>query len=132
MSYASLVILFNDNKQILLLKRSRGVDSFAGMWGFPGGKREDGETSLDAAIREVEEETTLKILPKDLAYIFTMQREPGKDLIFFIAKNWKGNVLIDHESEAYEWRSAKNMQTNDIVPTPKIVFDMIEAWSEMF
>ena len=65
MAYASLVIIFNKKNEVLLLKRSEKVDSFRGLWGFPGGKREDGELSLEAAVREVKEETDLDILKKD-------------------------------------------------------------------
>ena len=43
MSYASLVIIFNNENKILLLKRSQKVDSYRGMWGFPGGERGEKE-----------------------------------------------------------------------------------------
>lgn len=47
-------IIFTDGKQILLLQRANGEDKDT--WGQPGGQVEDGETSIDAAIREAQEE----------------------------------------------------------------------------
>ncbi len=47
-------IIFNENKQLLLIKRK-------GFWDLPKGKAEKGEKIRDTAIREVEEETNVKI-----------------------------------------------------------------------
>jgi len=47
-------ILFTDGKQVLLLKRADG--DHQGTWGQPGGEVEPGETTVDAAIREAQEE----------------------------------------------------------------------------
>lgn len=42
-------------KQVLLVKRLKEPD--AGLWGFPGGHVDLGETAMDAASRELHEET---------------------------------------------------------------------------
>jgi len=47
-------ILFTDGKQILLLKRAAG--DHKGTWGQPGGQADPGETTIDAAVREAQEE----------------------------------------------------------------------------
>jgi 8-oxo-dGTP diphosphatase len=47
-------IIFTDGKQLLLLKRADG--DHRGKWGQPGGEVEPGETAIDAAIREAQEE----------------------------------------------------------------------------
>lgn len=51
-------ILCHDNK-ILLLRRDFDDDSFPGFWCFPGGRIEDGEDTINALYREVEEETSI-------------------------------------------------------------------------
>ncbi|HDK7167461.1 TPA: NUDIX domain-containing protein [Clostridium botulinum] len=50
------IVIFNDKKQILLQKRSD-----VGLWGIPSGHVEPGETVINAAIREVFEETGLHV-----------------------------------------------------------------------
>lgn len=44
-----------DAGRVLLVQRSKDPD--AGLWGFPGGHVMAGETALDAALRELREET---------------------------------------------------------------------------
>ncbi|MBX3181275.1 MAG: (deoxy)nucleoside triphosphate pyrophosphohydrolase [Polyangiaceae bacterium] len=46
--------------RILIAKRARGAHQ-GGLWEFPGGKIEPGETAAQAATREVLEETGLRI-----------------------------------------------------------------------
>jgi 8-oxo-dGTP diphosphatase len=52
------------NSQTLLVRRANPPD--AGMWGFPGGKIEFGETVKDAAIRELLEETGVHAEAQDI------------------------------------------------------------------
>ena len=58
--------VFNDSGEVLLQRRG---DS--GLWGFPGGAVEIGETPQMAAIREVKEETGLDVEVKSLIGIYT-------------------------------------------------------------
>jgi 8-oxo-dGTP pyrophosphatase MutT (NUDIX family) len=48
-------VFFTNGKKVLLLKRSGKGDN-GGTWGLPGGKLEEGESSIDGAIREAKEE----------------------------------------------------------------------------
>lgn len=46
--------------QVILTQRPETMPSHAGQIAFPGGKREKGETALEAALRETQEEVGLK------------------------------------------------------------------------
>ena len=48
--------------RVLLVQRKNPPD--AGLWGFPGGHVEPGETALDAAARELLEETGIRARPR--------------------------------------------------------------------
>ena len=61
---AGILIVSNTGK-ILFLKRGPGSD-YPGLWAFPGGRVEDGETTEDAAIRETEEEAGYKANARNL------------------------------------------------------------------
>ena len=54
-------IMFNEKKQILMGKRSTN-GTFPGIWEFPGGKVEYGETVSECLSREWKEELNLSIL----------------------------------------------------------------------
>lgn len=60
--------------QVLLIERAKYP--FDGSWAVPGGFIEDGETPLEAAQRELEEETGLANLPMNQFYTFG---KPGRD-----------------------------------------------------
>lgn len=51
---AALAVVIHNN-QVLLVRRRNEPD--ARLWGFPGGHVDLGETALDAAVRELHEET---------------------------------------------------------------------------
>ena len=53
---AALAVLVR-GERLLLVRRANPPD--AGLWGFPGGRIEWGETSAQAAVRELQEETGL-------------------------------------------------------------------------
>ncbi len=57
---AVLAVVIRDD-QVLLVQRANPPD--AGLWGFPGGKVEFGETLLAAAARELHEETGVSARP---------------------------------------------------------------------
>lgn len=51
----SLAVLTYGNK-VLIVKRSLHEKNHPGKWGFPGGGIDEGETALEAVLRECEEE----------------------------------------------------------------------------
>jgi 8-oxo-dGTP pyrophosphatase MutT (NUDIX family) len=60
---AGIAVVAADSGRLLMLQRAMDDDSdpAAGQWEFPGGCLEDGETTADAAQREWEEETGVKL-----------------------------------------------------------------------
>ena len=60
-------IIFSENSVLLV---RRGKDPSRGSWGLPGGAVELGETTKEAVIREVMEETGLEIEPIKFITVF--------------------------------------------------------------
>ena len=54
------LVYIRDGK--MLMTRSRGKDKFYN----PGGKRETGETNIQALIREIKEEMSVDIIPESI------------------------------------------------------------------
>ena len=129
MFYASIIVVFNDQKEILLLKRGDKADSFPGKWGLPGGKIEAGESPEQAAVRELKEETGLAADENDMYYIYTILRSGGREIICFVAENYKGKVILNQESSDYKWVDPKDMVTMDLIPTPGVFLRLLEMWA---
>lgn len=66
----------NSRGEVLLVRR--GNDPFKGCWALPGGFMEMDETIEHCAVRELEEETHLKVSEKDLRLI-GVYSAPGRD-----------------------------------------------------
>lgn len=77
-SLTSDIVLFSidaQNKPVVLLIK-RGGHPYIGCWAFPGGFVSDGESTEEAAARELEEETGLKGIYLDQMYCVST---PGRD-----------------------------------------------------
>lgn len=63
--WVSAVALVNERRRVLVQQRP-ATGAHAGLWEFPGGKLEPGESSEQAAVRELAEELSIRIAPSDL------------------------------------------------------------------
>lgn len=57
-------VVQDDRSRLLLVRR--GTDPGRGLWSVPGGRIEAGEEEVDAVVREVAEETGLRVVPSGL------------------------------------------------------------------
>ncbi|MGO4551562.1 Nudix family hydrolase [Lysobacter sp. 2RAF19] len=88
--------------RILLARRTEGRD-LAGLWEFPGGKREPGESPEAALARELHEELGIDITCGE-PVIAVPQRYPHKRLRLDVrlVASWRGTVK-GHEGQALAW-----------------------------
>ncbi|MFD8288055.1 NUDIX domain-containing protein [Streptomyces lavendulae] len=73
--YTADVVLLAAGHVLLI---ERGWDPHAGCWALPGGHVDQGETSLEAAVRELEEEAGLTIPAADMRQVGAFDA-PGRD-----------------------------------------------------
>ena len=90
------VLLVRD-AHVLLTRRRDTNPMFDGLWHLPSGKLDAGESVLDAAVREAEEEVGVLVEPGDLRHVHTLHingsgPEPRLGL-FFEARRWSGEPV---------------------------------------
>ena len=105
----------------------RGYGEFKGGWEFPGGKIEQGETSQEALVREIEEELETKIKVNDL--IDTIKYDyPTFHLSMecFWCEIVKGNLVL-LEAEAAKWLTKEELYSVDWLPADLLLIPKIEG-----
>lgn len=113
---AATVVLLRPDRSIFLMRRSRGM-AFGGMWAFPGGAAEAGETPTLAAVREVHEETGVLLDPATLVAWhrwLTPVYEPRRfDTWFFLAPLPIGQHARqpDFEADQVRWLTPEQALT---------------------
>lgn len=85
------------DKKILLVRRIRGEDT--GEWAIPGGFVEKNEKIEDAIIREVEEETNIKVYVKGLIAVRNRLYKEENSVYFIFLLNSKSEKLKVEKSE---------------------------------
>jgi 8-oxo-dGTP diphosphatase len=98
------VALIDADGRVLLAQRPEGK-SLAGMWEFPGGKVEPGETPEAALIRELREELGIDTWASCLAPLtFASHSYPEFHLLMplFACRRWQGTPS-GREGQALRW-----------------------------
>ncbi|SER33137.1 8-oxo-dGTP diphosphatase [Faunimonas pinastri] len=101
--------LIDADGRVLLAQRPEGK-SLAGLWEFPGGKVEAGETAEAALIRELDEELGLTVKEACLAPLTFASHDYDDFYLLmplFVCRRWEGDA-VGRENQALKWvRPAK-------------------------
>ncbi|MGB0810893.1 MAG: (deoxy)nucleoside triphosphate pyrophosphohydrolase, partial [Candidatus Puniceispirillaceae bacterium] len=94
MLLVSAVALIDRDGRVLLAQRPEGK-AMAGLWEFPGGKIEKGETPEDALIRELKEELAINTVSSCLAPLAFASHDYDDMhliLLLYACRRWKGEA----------------------------------------
>jgi 8-oxo-dGTP diphosphatase len=103
------VALINEAGEMLMLRRSKTAPNRPLDLDLPGGKVEDGEDPLEAALREIHEEIGLSLKTNDLELLFTATNYyDGISFMRFLfvgRVNGRPEITLSHEHDQYKWRA---------------------------
>ncbi|MGH3716451.1 MAG: NUDIX hydrolase, partial [Micromonosporaceae bacterium] len=114
----------NAKSEILLIKRGDN-----GLWALPGGAQDIGESTREAAVREVREETGLHVRVTGLVGIYSDPRhviayddgEVRQEFsIVFTAEPLAGELRPSDESVRVEWVAPRRLPELDIQPSMRL------------
>lgn len=108
-------LITDEDGKILILKRSADSKTNPGKWELPGGKVDQGEPFDKALIREVYEETNLKI-SLDTVVGASQQNLPLIRAVHIImsGKIVEGELTLSSEHEGYAWEFPENLKDYEL------------------
>ena len=105
-------ILVSDDEKILILRRANYMKNFGGQWGFVGGSVDKKDkNNKEAIIREIEEETKIKLTFNEQQKMKAIDKQEHKnnDSVISDTEYWliklesNPDVKISREHSKYEW-----------------------------
>ena len=109
----------------------RGYGEFEGMWEFPGGKIEPGESSEDALKREIQEELGVDIVIEDL--ICTTEYDyPSFHLTMhcYLCRVEAGEIEL-REHKSARWLRPEELGSVEWLPADKEVIENIKVYYKL-
>jgi 8-oxo-dGTP diphosphatase len=125
----SAVALIDADGRILLAQRPEGK-SMAGLWEFPGGKVEAGETPEAALIRELHEELGIDTWESCLAPL-TFASHSYEDfhllMPLFACRKWNG-IVTPREGQTLKWVRANDLRSFPMPPADIPLIPILRDW----
>lgn len=126
----SAIALIDQDGRVLLAQRPEGKP-MAGLWEFPGGKVETGETPEAALIRELQEELGINTWQSCLAPLtFASHAYDEFHLMMplFVCRKWEG-VPRPRENQTLKWVRKQDLRAYEMpaadVPLIPILYDWL-------
>jgi 8-oxo-dGTP pyrophosphatase MutT (NUDIX family) len=109
----------------------------AGHWDFPRGHVEENETELDAALRELKEETNIfdiKVIEgfrESYRYLFSNNKKE-KEVVLMLAQTKQKEVILSFEHMGYRWVNYENALKLITYENPKLILQKAKAFLDNY
>ena len=127
----SMGIILDSEGKILIAQRNL-QKNLGGMWEFPGGKQEVGESPEDALIRELKEELSIdvEVLQSFSPYDY---RDESIEVSFYpIQCKIVGGKIVNNEHEEVKFISIDEINNFDFAPPDYKTVDLVKDNFEKF
>lgn len=120
------VAVITDKEQRILITQRGPQVSHPGLWEFPGGKLEPGESATDALIREIKEEVGLEVLQSHfIGEIHHTYEHHAVSLLVYHVSDFSGMALICEGQMDLRWVPFNELRTFKFPAANEEILDMI-------
>ena len=127
----SMGIILDSEGKILIAQRNL-QKNFGGMWEFPGGKQEVGESPEQALIRELKEELSIEVEVLRSFPPYDYKDEKIKISFYPIQCKIVGGMIMNNEHEEVKFISLEEIDNFEFAPPDYKTVDLVkENFEEM-
>ncbi len=112
----------------VLVARRRAEDMLGGMWEFPGGKRQTGETLPEALRRELQEEMAIDIAVGEQLIVVQHAYTHFRITLYAFACRLVAGVPQCLACDAFQWATPAEMQALPMAVTDRKIAAVVETW----
>jgi cysteine synthase B len=114
--------------KVLLARRAPG-QNLAGMWEFPGGKVEPGETAAQALVRELREELGVRATVGDRVGFGTVESGGRIIVLEGLRASWEGPIGPTPDHDQVAWVHPRTVDRSTLASADH---PLLEAWIDQF
>ena len=115
-----------DSKGRILIAERLGDGPFHGLWEFPGGKIDFGETAAEALSRELAEELGIEVT--ECSPFMNLRHDYDDRVVtieFFIVSEWSSEP-VGREGQALRWVATDALDANELLPADVPVVEALQ------
>jgi mutator protein MutT len=109
---------------ILIARRPPGKH-LEGLWEFPGGKQEPGETLQECVAREIREELAIVVEPVSLIMTAAHEYPEKRVVLYFFDCRWLSGIPRPTQGQELRWVAPSELETLEFPPPDRVVVDRL-------
>lgn len=119
--------IVEDRQGRLLIARRREGKSQAGLWEFPGGKIEPGETAQECIVRELREEMNIEVEPGPVFGSNEHAYENGSIRLIAVRARYVGGEIRLTDHDRCEWAEPRRLGDYLFAPADVKFVEMLQG-----
>ena len=123
-------LVFRDGK--LLITQRKPDSHLGGLWEFPGGKIEPGETFEDALVRELDEELGIEVEVGNLIEDITHDYPEKSVHLKFFKCRWLKNEPQPHDVHALAWITREQLRNYEFPAADARLLDLLTSQDHLW